>query len=76
MYLGVWNVLLCPFQILHLSFQLSHMFVGLTPAETACILQIRLRALALQLVYIVCGSNSSALALCEHFLDQVDSLQR
>jgi len=52
------------------------MFTGLKPSETACILQMRLRALALQLVYIVCGSNSSALALCEHFLDQVDNLQQ
>lgn len=63
-------------QILRMSFQLGHTFSGLSHAEMGLIHQIRLRALALQLVYIVCGSNSAALALCEYFLDQVDNLQR
>lgn len=63
-------------QILQLSFRLSHMFTGLSPTEIVAVKQMRLKAFALQLVYIVRGSNSSALALCEHLLDQVESLQK
>lgn len=52
------------------------MFMGLCATELAAVKQFKLKALALQLVYIVTGSNSSALSLCDHFLLQVEEMQR
>ncbi|XP_063238670.1 integrator complex subunit 4 isoform X4 [Bacillus rossius redtenbacheri] len=52
--------------------KLQYLFVGLNAEDLASVKQLKLKALALQLVYIVRGSNSSALALCDHFLKQVD----
>ena len=52
------------------------MFVGLKEVDLVAVKQFKLKALALQLVYIVRASNSSALALCEHFLEQVEDTQR
>jgi integrator complex subunit 4 len=56
--------------------RLQHLFVGLKEEDLAAVKQFKLKALALQLVYIVRASNSSALALCEHFLEQVEDTQR
>ncbi|KAJ9583048.1 hypothetical protein L9F63_022613 [Diploptera punctata] len=56
--------------------KLQHLFVGLREEDLAAVKQFKLKALALQLVYIVRASNSSALALCEHFLEQVEDTQR
>jgi integrator complex subunit 4 len=50
--------------------------VGLKEEDLAAVKQFKLKALALQFVYIVKASNSSALALCEHFLEQVEDTQR
>ncbi|XP_076344076.1 integrator complex subunit 4 [Tachypleus tridentatus] len=62
-------------QLLHLSFCLNHQFLGLRYSEMARVRQLRLRALALQLVVVIRGSNVSALGLCESFLEQVEVLQ-
>lgn len=62
-------------QLLQLTYYLSHQFLGLYPDEIAYIRQLRVRALALQLVIVIRGSNVSALALCESFLEQVEALQ-
>lgn len=56
--------------------RLQHLFVGLKEEDLAAVKQFKLKALALQLVYIVRASNSSALALCEHFLEQIEDTQR
>lgn len=56
--------------------KLQFFFVGLSPAEQCAVKQFRLRALALNLVYIVKGSNSSALAPCHHFLTAVEEMQK
>ncbi|KAJ8873576.1 hypothetical protein PR048_024394 [Dryococelus australis] len=56
--------------------KLQYLFVGLNAEDLSSVKQLKLKALALQLVYIVRGSNSSALALCDHFLKQVDDTQR
>ncbi|KAF7284883.1 integrator complex subunit 4 [Rhynchophorus ferrugineus] len=56
--------------------KLQFFFVGLSPAEQCAVKQFRLRALALNLVYIVKGSNSSALAPCHHFLTAVEGMQK
>ncbi|GBM31165.1 Integrator complex subunit 4 [Araneus ventricosus] len=63
-------------QLLQLSFCLSHQFLGLNSEEIICLRQLRLRALSLQLMVLIRGSNTSALGPCEAFLEQVDSLQR
>ncbi|GFY47093.1 integrator complex subunit 4 [Trichonephila inaurata madagascariensis] len=63
-------------QLLQLSFCLSHQFLGLSSEEIICLRQLRLRALSLQLMVLIRGSNTSALGPCEAFLEQVDSLQR
>ncbi|GAB6020124.1 hypothetical protein CHUAL_002853 [Chamberlinius hualienensis] len=63
-------------QLSQTSFKLAHMFNGFNSSELAMILQMRLKVFALHLVYIVRGSNSSALALCEYFLSQVEKLQK
>jgi len=51
-------------------------FTGLSSAEFATILQLKLRAVALNLVYIVRGSNASALALCQSLLEQAEKVQK
>lgn len=56
--------------------RLQHLFVGLKEVDLVAVKQFKLKALALQLVYIVRASNSSALAVCEHFLEQVEDTQR
>uniref|UniRef100_A0A2L2YE14 Integrator complex subunit 4 n=2 Tax=Parasteatoda tepidariorum TaxID=114398 RepID=A0A2L2YE14_PARTP len=63
-------------KLLQLSFCLSHQFLGLNSEEIICLRQLRLRALSLQLMVLIRGSNTSALGPCEAFLEQVDSLQR
>lgn len=62
-------------QLLQQTFSLNHQFLGLKKQEVAALRQLRLRALALQLVVVIKGSNTSALGLCEAFLDQVELLQ-
>lgn len=56
--------------------KLQFFFVGLSPVEQCAVKQFRLRALALNLVYIVKGSNASALAPCHHFLTVVEDMQK
>ncbi len=44
-----------------LSLKLTSMFSGLGPANLFFTRQLKLKGLALQLVFTVCGSNQSAL---------------
>ncbi|CAH1117828.1 unnamed protein product [Phaedon cochleariae] len=62
--------------LLQLCLKLQFFFVGLSPVEQCAIKQFRLRALALNLVYIVKGSNASALAPCHYFLTAVEDMQK
>ncbi|KAA0189718.1 hypothetical protein HAZT_HAZT006298 [Hyalella azteca] len=62
-------------QLVTLTFRLVHAFSGLGPGDRACARGIRLRALALQLVYVVNGSTGSALGLCETFLNHARPLK-
>nr|CAD7395237.1 unnamed protein product [Timema cristinae] len=66
----------CISQLLSQCLKLQHLYVGLNTEDLSCVKQFKLKALALQLVYIVRGSNFSALALCEHFLETVEDTQR
>ncbi|RZC34050.1 integrator complex subunit 4 [Asbolus verrucosus] len=62
--------------LLDYCLKLQFFFVGLSPVEECAVKMFRLRALALNLVYIVKGSNASALAPCHHFLTVVEDMQR
>ncbi|XP_072398264.1 integrator complex subunit 4 [Diabrotica undecimpunctata] len=62
--------------LLQLCLKLQFFFVGLSSVEQCSVKQLRLQALALNLVYIVKGSNASALAPCHHFLTVVEDMQR
>ncbi|KAF2364489.1 Armadillo-type fold [Trinorchestia longiramus] len=62
-------------QLVTLTFRLVHAFSGLGPGDRACVRGMRLRALALQLVYVVNGSTGSALGLCEAFLNHARPLK-
>lgn len=63
-------------QLLQNCLMLQHLFVGLSAVESCAVKQFRLRALALNLVYIVKGSNASALAPCHHFLSIVEDMHK
>lgn len=63
-------------QLLLNCMKLQHLFVGLSTNEYLAVKQLRLRALGLNLVYIVKGSNASALAPCHHFLSAVEEMQK
>jgi integrator complex subunit 4 len=63
-------------QILVTTFRLNHQFHGIHPVQSALIQQTRVKALALQLMAIIHGSNASALALCDAFLEELQSLEK
>ncbi|XP_054278169.1 integrator complex subunit 4-like [Macrosteles quadrilineatus] len=63
-------------QLMQHCFKLQHLFTGLRPADRAVVKQFKVKTLALQLVHVVKASNHSALALCHHFLTQVEQTQR
>ncbi|KAK4880692.1 hypothetical protein RN001_008838 [Aquatica leii] len=63
-------------QLLEKCSKMQYLFVGLGPYESCSVKQFRLRALALNLIYIVKGSNASALAPCHQFLAAVEEMQR
>ncbi|KAL1514289.1 hypothetical protein ABEB36_003569 [Hypothenemus hampei] len=62
--------------LLEYCLKLQFFFVGLSAAEQCAVKQFRLRALALHLIFIVKGSNSSALAPCNNFLIAVEEMQK
>lgn len=63
-------------QLLEHCLKLQHLFVGLGPVEKCIVKQFKLKVLALNLVYIVKGSNASALVPCHQFLTAVEDVQR
>ena len=66
----------CLQQVLETSFQLIHRFHGAHELHVCLVLQTRLKALALQLIAVIHGSNASALNLSEAFLDEVKNLEK
>ncbi|XP_063598149.1 integrator complex subunit 4-like [Penaeus indicus] len=63
-------------QLLRNTFRLRHAFTNLSPQAEASIRNLRVRTLALQLVYVVHGSTGSALGLCDNFLEHTEALHR
>lgn len=78
-------------QLLENCLKLQYLFVGLSPNESCAVKQFRLRALALNLVYVVkgmlaptfccynqklfSGTSASALAPCHYFLSALEDMQ-
>ena len=63
-------------QLLRNTLRLRHAFTNLSAAEEASVRSLRVRTLALQLVYVVHGSTGSALGLCDNFLEHTETLHR
>ncbi|ODM99768.1 Integrator complex subunit 4 [Orchesella cincta] len=61
---------------MQLCLKMQYGFTGLSPKEYGIVMQLKLRALAFQLVYIVRGSNASALAICQNLLEQAETVQK
>lgn len=63
-------------QLLRNTLKLKYAFSNLTSAEKIAIRSLRVRVLALQLVYVVHGSTGSALGLCDNFLEHTESFHK
>lgn len=57
-------------------YSLQYLFCNLSSDEELLIQSTRLQAMAVQLVYIVRASNTSALALSDHFVSRVETLAK
>ena len=57
-------------------FRLQYLFSNLSEDEMLLVQSTRLQAMAVQLVYIVRASNTSALALSDHFVSRVEVLKK
>lgn len=55
---------------------MKNKFHGLHPMQLVCIQQTRVKALALQLIAVIHGSNASALGLCDSFMEEVEHLEK
>ena len=58
------------------TFRLRHAFTRLGADAGAATRSMRVRTLALQLLYVVHGSTGSALPLCDNFLEQTEATHR
>nr|XP_027200245.1 integrator complex subunit 4-like [Dermatophagoides pteronyssinus] len=63
-------------QLLSSTFSMLNLFHGLQPKHIIAIQQTRIKAMALQLIAIIHGSNVSALGLCDAFLSEMTTLKR
>ena len=57
-------------------YRLQYFFSNCSASEMMLIQTTRLQAMAIQLVYIVRASNTSALALADHFVSRVEALKK
>lgn len=62
-------------RVLEQTFGLLKRFHKLTSIQMCCILQLRIQALAIELVVFIKSSNASALDLCDCFMEEVRSLE-
>ena len=61
--------------LMNLSLKLWSMFSGLDPTNTTSFKLLSLNVLAVNLVYIICGANLSALSQTETFLKEVEVIR-
>lgn len=62
-------------RVLDQTFGLLRRFHKLSEIQRCCIQQLRVQALAIELVAFINSSNSSALDICDDFMDEVRSLE-
>lgn len=62
-------------KVLDLTFELLRKFHKLSGVQSCCIQQLRVQALASELVVFINSSNSSALEICDNFLEEVRNLE-
>lgn len=62
-------------RVLDQTFRLLNIYHELSPIQRCCIQQLRIQALAIELVVFINSSNASALDLCESFIEEVKSLE-
>lgn len=62
-------------KVLDSIFALSRRYHKLTSIQRCCIQQLRIEALAIELVVFINSSNASALHLCDDFMEEVRSLE-
>ena len=59
-----------------IAFRLQYLFSNLSEDDMLLVQSTRLQAMAVQLVYIVRASNTSALGLSDHFVSKVEIFKR
>lgn len=62
-------------RVLDQTLELQHKYHKLSALQHCCILQLRLKTLAIKLVAFISSSNASALDLCDEFLEEHRNLQ-
>lgn len=62
-------------RVLDQTFALLRRYHKLTTIQRCCIQQLRIQALAIELVVFINSSNASALDLCDNFMEEVRSLE-
>lgn len=62
-------------RVLDQTFRLLRIYHQLSSIQRCCIQQLRIQALAIELVVFINSSNASALDLCESFMEEVKSLE-
>lgn len=62
-------------RVLDQTFTLLRRYHKLSPIQSCCVQQIRMQALAIELVVFINSSNASALDLCDNFMEEVRSLE-
>jgi integrator complex subunit 4 len=62
-------------RVLEQTFTLLRRYHKLSPIQRCCVQQLRVQALAIELVVFINSCNSSALDLCDDFLEEVRSLE-
>lgn len=62
-------------QVLDQTFTLLRRYHKLNPVQRCCVQQLRVQALAIELVAFINSSNASALELCDDFIEEVKSME-
>lgn len=62
-------------KVLDQTFCLLRRYHKLNPVQSCCIQQLRIQALAIELIVFIRSSNASALDLCDSFVEEVKSLE-
>lgn len=62
-------------RVLNQTFTLLKRYHKLSPIQICCVQQLRIQALAIELVAFINSSNSSALELCDDFIEEIRGME-